>query len=92
MSNHISHIDQLHQKVTFQFPPQRIISLVPSQTELLSDLNLDAEVIGITKFCIHPNHWHTSKRIVGGTKNYWFDVIDELKPYLIIGNKEENEQ
>jgi ABC-type Fe3+-hydroxamate transport system substrate-binding protein len=92
VSNLITHIDQLNQEITFQFPPQRIISLVPSQTELLSDLNLDAEVIGITKFCVHPHHWHKNKRIVGGTKNYWFDVIDELKPDLIIGNKEENEQ
>jgi len=92
VSNLITHIDQLHQEVTFQFPPQRIISLVPSQTELFSDLNLDTGVIGITKFCVHPDHWRKSKTIVGGTKNYWFDVIDELKPDLIIGNKEENEQ
>lgn len=72
--------------------PKRIISLVPSQTELLFDLGLDVEVVGITKFCIHPSSWRKSKTIVGGTKNFNFEVIDQLQPDLIIGNKEENYQ
>lgn len=76
----------------FSFPPRRIVSLVPSQTELLYDLGLQEEVIGITKFCIHPQHWKHQKKIVGGTKNFRFDLIDELKPDLILGNKEENYQ
>ncbi len=70
--------------------PKRIVSLVPSQSELLCDLGLDTEVIGITKFCVHPDHWRKSKTIIGGTKKFRFDVIDSLKPDLIIGNKEEN--
>lgn len=70
--------------------PLRIVSLVPSQTELLFDLALDHEVVGITKFCIHPAQWLLSKKIVGGTKNIHLDVIRELKPDLIIANKEEN--
>ncbi len=82
--------DQLGRQVEFLFPPKRIISLVPSQTELLFDLGLDKEVIGITKFCVHPPHWLLHKTIVGGTKNFWFDRIAELNPDLIIGNKEEN--
>jgi len=71
-------------------PARRIISLVPSQTELLYDLGLDSEVIGITKFCIHPEIWSHTKAIVGGTKNVKLDVVGSLKPDLIIANKEEN--
>ena len=82
--------DQLKEDVSFSFPPQRIISLVPSQTELLFDLGLVKEVVGITKFCVHPLTWQKEKKIIGGTKNFWFDEIDALNPDLIIGNKEEN--
>jgi ABC-type Fe3+-hydroxamate transport system substrate-binding protein len=84
--------DQLGNQIEIPFPPQRIISLVPSQTELLADLNLENRVIGITKFCIHPHTWRESKTIVGGTKQFRFDVIQSLQPDLIIGNKEENYQ
>src|SRR6187549_2269043 len=84
------HVDQLGRSIELKQTPKRIISLVPSQTELLFDLGLDKEVIGITKFCVHPKNWVTRKEIIGGTKNFWFDVIDRLNPDLIIGNKEEN--
>ncbi|MGC4036229.1 MAG: helical backbone metal receptor [Chitinophagaceae bacterium] len=70
----------------------RIISVVPSLTELLSDLNLNDEVIGITKFCIRPKHWYNSKIKIGGTKNLHLQQISQLKPDLIIANKEENEK
>ncbi|WP_299820084.1 helical backbone metal receptor [uncultured Pontibacter sp.] len=72
--------------------PQRIISLVPSQTELLFDLGLGDRVVGITKFCIHPKQQVKQVTKIGGTKNFNFDVIDQLQPDLIIGNKEENYQ
>ena len=68
----------------------RIISLVPSQTELLFDLGLDSEVVGITKFCIHPKAWFKTKTRVGGTKNLNMKTIHALEPDLIIANKEEN--
>lgn len=68
----------------------RIVSLVPSQTELLYDLGLDSEVVGITKFCIHPHVWFQSKSRVGGTKNVDIERVKALKPDLIIANKEEN--
>ena len=71
-------------------PPRRIISLVPSQTELLFDLGLDEEVIGITKFCIHPNKWFRTKTRVGGTKQLNLPLIQSLNPHLVIANKEEN--
>lgn len=84
--------DQMGNTVVLPFPPKRIISLVPSQTELLADLGLDNEVKGITKFCIHPQHWRKEKTVVGGTKNFHFDRIHGLHPDLLIGNKEENYQ
>jgi ABC-type Fe3+-hydroxamate transport system substrate-binding protein len=82
--------DQLSRIVNLPVSPQRIVSLVPSQTELLFDLGLGDRVIGVTKFCVHPPQALKTKTIVGGTKNFWYDVIDQLKPDLIIGNKEEN--
>lgn len=83
-------IDQTGRTVSIPKNPQRIISLVPSQTELLFDLKLDNAVSGITKFCIHPEEWFYSKTRVGGTKQLKMDVIHELQPDLIIANKEEN--
>jgi ABC-type Fe3+-hydroxamate transport system substrate-binding protein len=74
----------------FQLPPKRIISVVPSITELLYDLGLDDEVTGITKFCVHPEKWFRSKTRIGGTKKLNITKIKELRPDLIITNKEEN--
>lgn len=82
--------DQLGREVRVKGIPRRIVSLVPSQTELLSDLGLDEEVVGITKFCIHPDGWTKRKSIVGGTKDFKTTRIRELAPDLIIANKEEN--
>ena len=70
--------------------PQRIISLVPSLTEFLFHLGLEEEVVGITKFCVHPTEWHRTKTRVGGTKQIHHEIIKGLKPGLIIANKEEN--
>lgn len=70
--------------------PARIVSLVPSQTELLHFLGLEAETIAITKFCVHPKEWLGSKKIIGGTKNIHAEQIKNLHPDLIIANKEEN--
>ncbi len=71
---------------------QRIVSLVPSQTELLSALELDENVIGITKFCVHPAGWRKKKTVVGGTKNVHIDRVLALRPTLVIANKEENQK
>ncbi len=85
-------IDQLHRTIQIDNPPKRIVSIVPSQTELLFDLGLDEEVIGITKFCIHPDEWFHKKTRVGGTKQLKMEVIEKLNPDLIIANKEENDR
>ncbi len=81
-------IDQMGEEVTFNFPPKRVLSLVPSQTEYLFDIGIN--VIGRTKFCIHPKEKVKKIPVIGGTKNFHFDRIRELDPDLIIGNKEEN--
>lgn len=70
--------------------PSRIVSVVPSQTELLYQLGLSDEVVGITLFCVHPEHWFNTKERVGGTKKLKPDKIKALKPDLILANKEEN--
>lgn len=84
--------DQLGTPHRFEATPQRIISLVPSQTELLYDLGLEDNIIGITKFCVHPYHFKSTKKIVGGTKKVHIEKIRLLEPDIIICNKEENTQ
>ena len=82
--------DQLKRIITIPQFPDRIVSLVPSQTELLVDLGLGDKIVGVTKFCIHPKGFKDKKIIIGGTKNFNFEKINTLNPDLIIGNKEEN--
>jgi len=83
-------IDQLNRRVVLDNFPLRIISLVPSQTELLFNLTNAERIVGITRFCIHPKENFLKTTKIGGTKEFDFDKIDALKPDLIIGNKEEN--
>jgi ABC-type Fe3+-hydroxamate transport system substrate-binding protein len=84
--------DQLNREVILASVPKRIISVVPSQTELLFYLGLNEEIIGITKFCIHPSEKFKSTTKIGGTKQLNLDKIKSLNPDLIIANKEENER
>ncbi|SDS11938.1 ABC-type Fe3+-hydroxamate transport system, substrate-binding protein [Formosa sp. Hel1_31_208] len=88
----MKHQDQLNRIIKLSKIPQRIVSLVPSQTELLVDLNLEASIIGVTKFCVHPNHLRQEKKVVGGTKQVQYDKIKALQPDIILCNKEENTQ
>src|SRR5579859_1404952 len=87
-----SFTDQLGRTIFLPRIPHRIISLVPSQTELLYTLGLDEAVVGITKFCVHPESWFRSKPRIGGTKAIDPARVDALQPDLIIANKEENEK
>ena len=84
--------DQLNRDVKLPGLPKRIISIVPSQTELLFYLGLDARVIGVTKFCIHPSEKVKSIVKIGGTKQLDIGKIRLLNPDLIIANKEENDR
>jgi ABC-type Fe3+-hydroxamate transport system substrate-binding protein len=85
-------VDQMNTTIRLSGVPRRIVSLVPSQTELLFHLGLGDRVVGITKFCIHPIEWYNTKSRVGGTKDVDFEKVKSLNPDLIIGNKEENER
>ncbi|MBK9735646.1 MAG: ABC transporter substrate-binding protein [Saprospiraceae bacterium] len=82
--------DQTGVTLTFTKQPTRIISLVPSLTETLYDIGLGDFILGVTKFCIHPPGLKNSVHIIGGTKNPKIKSIREIKPDLIIANKEEN--
>lgn len=82
--------DQIGKTHTFISVPNRIISLVPSQTELLFELGLEQKIVGITKFCNHPYHFKSTKKTVGGTKKVHFEKIKLLQPDIVICNKEEN--
>jgi ABC-type Fe3+-hydroxamate transport system substrate-binding protein len=102
-----SFTDQMDRTIVLERPPVRIISLVPSQTELLYTLSQDYpttvpasspqssssfEVVGITKFCVHPTAWFREKPRIGGTKDIRPEKVDALRPDLIIANKEENDR
>ena len=82
--------DQLHRKIELKNTPERIVSLVPSQTELLVDLGLENSIVGITHFCVHPDYLMQTKTGVGGTKKVNLRKVKELKPDIILCNKEEN--
>lgn len=82
--------DQTGRTIELPQAPRRIISVVPSQTELLFHLGLDEKVTGITKFCVHPEEWFRTKTRVGGTKQVKMDIVHRLQPDLIIANREEN--
>jgi len=86
------HIDQLGRAISLVTPPKRIVSLVPSITELLYDLGLFDNIVGRTKFCVHPKAALRAIPKIGGTKNVNFDRVAALKPDLIIANKEENDK
>ena len=76
--------------ITFNPSAQRIVSLVPSLTSLCCDLGLGNGIIGKTRYC--PNDPRLSKECkeIGGTKKFDIQAILELRPDLIIANKEEN--
>lgn len=83
--------DQMNREVILtEYPPRKIISLVPSITELLFQLGLEKQIAGVTKFCVHPKNACKNKIKIGGTKNIHIEKIKQMKPGLIIANKEEN--
>ncbi len=83
-------VDARGLRLTLPRPPRRLVSLVPSQTELLADLGLDDAVVGLTRFCVHPAGWKQRKAIVGGTKQVDRERLAALRPDLVLANLEEN--
>ena len=70
--------DHLGNTIDLKTTPQRIVSLVPSQTELVVDLGMRDAIVGVTKFCVHPKNLRKETQVVGGTKNVNFDKIKKL--------------
>ncbi|WP_419797341.1 MAG: helical backbone metal receptor [Terasakiella sp.] len=68
----------------------RIISLVPSITELLFDMGLGAQVVGRTVFCVHPKDQVKQVRSIGGTKQVNMDKVKALNATHLIVNVDEN--
>jgi len=83
-------IKKINNQLNSKIKPTRIISLVPSITELLFYLGLKNRIIGVTNFCKYPEKEIINITKVGGTKTINFDVIEKLNPDLIIAVKEEN--
>jgi len=86
----IESTDQMGRVHSFAERPKRIVSLVPSITELLVDLGLRENLVGCTKFCVHPADLKEDTTIIGGTKNVKRLAVEALKPDLILASKEEN--
>lgn len=84
--------DQMGYSIALPATINRIVCLVPSITELLCDLGLEDKIVGITKFCIHPESCFKSKVRIGGTKDFDVESIRLLNPDIIIANKEENQK
>ncbi|MFD2550263.1 ABC transporter substrate-binding protein [Bizionia sediminis] len=84
--------DQLYRECYFSSTPKRIVCLVPSITELICDLGLESALVGVTKFCVHPQHIRKQTTVVGGTKQVHYHKIRDLNPDIILCNKEENTQ
>ena len=90
MATEKQYTDQTGTTISLSVTPLRIVCLVPSLTELLYDLGLEDRLVGITKFCVHPYHLKSTKKIIGGTKKVHAEKIRLLQPDIIIANKEEN--
>lgn len=72
-------------------PPVRVVSLVPSITELILDLGLtEHEVVGRTQYCAHPAGRVEKISVVGGTRDFEVEAVLALKPDLVIASREEN--
>jgi ABC-type Fe3+-hydroxamate transport system substrate-binding protein len=71
-------------------PARWVVSLVPSQTELLFYLGAGPQVVGRTKFCVHPAPAVRAVPVVGGTKNANVPRILAQQPDLVLANQEEN--
>lgn len=86
------HVYNQMQDTPIDYPAKTIVSLVPSITESLFDLQLQSRLIGRTEYCVYPEKLVDAIEVIGGTKNPDIDRIIELQPELIIANYEENRE
>ncbi|NMM37685.1 MAG: ABC transporter substrate-binding protein [Glaciimonas sp.] len=87
----IDAVGRVHEAIAENSQP-RIVSLVPSITELLCDLGLAHWIVGRTGFCIHPKDLLRAIPKIGGTKDVNFEKIRTLVPTHLIVNIDENEK
>jgi len=83
-------VDHLQRTIHYRFPPQQIISLAPAITNTMYHLNINKEIVGRTRFCIHPKDKVDQALNIGGTKDIKLNRIHRLNPDLVIAEKEEN--
>jgi ABC-type Fe3+-hydroxamate transport system substrate-binding protein len=83
-------LEKLFQLPDWEAPPERVISLVPSMTANLFELGFGGSVVGITDYCTRPAEKLLDLVRVGGPKAVDFELIEELKPDLVIVNQEES--
>jgi ABC-type Fe3+-hydroxamate transport system substrate-binding protein len=81
--------DDLGRDLVFPHPPQRVVSLVPSDTYSLFALGAGDRVVGRTSYCVEPAA-AASVPVVGGTKDVDVDAVFALAPQLVVANQEEN--
>lgn len=86
----VERMDACDRVVRLPQQPQRIVCLCPSLTETLWALGLAEQLVGRTRYCIHPQPQIESVASVGGTKQVGFDALHAVQPDLIIAEKEEN--
>ncbi|MBX3027672.1 ABC transporter substrate-binding protein [bacterium] len=84
--------DDLGRELTLPAPPRRIVSLVPSVTELLCDLGAGARLVGATRFCTEPPDVVARLARLGGTKTADCEALLALQPDLVVMNSEENDR
>ena len=84
--------DALGTEIALEGAPRRIVSLVPSFTELVAELRLGRRLVGVTRFCTDPPEVVQPVRKVGGTKNPNVERIIGLAPDLVLANWEENRE
>jgi ABC-type Fe3+-hydroxamate transport system substrate-binding protein len=85
-------VDTLGRAVHIPHAPQRLVSLVPSLTEMLFSFGCGARVVGITDYCTEPAAGVVGKTTIGGTKNPDIATILALQPHLVLAVVEENQR
>lgn len=82
--------DDRQRRYVFPTPPQRIVSLVPSDTYSVIRLGAKEKLVGRTRFCIAPAEDVDGIEVIGGTKDVDVERVIALEPDLVIANQEEN--
>lgn len=86
----IKFLDDRQRKYVFPNPPQRIVSLVPSDTYSIIRLGAKDKLVGRTRFCVAPTAEVENIEVIGGTKDVDVQRVIDLEPDLVIANQEEN--